>query len=562
MVSVNVIWILLGTVLIFIMQAGFAMLETGFTRAKNAGNIMMKNLMDFCIGSVSFFVIGFGLMFAKGNGIIGAIDLIHSGDYSSILPAGVPLQAYIVFQMMFCCTSATICSGILAGRMKFSTYCILSVVITAFIYPVSGHWIWGGGWLQNIGFHDFSGSTAVHLLGGTIGFAAASILGSRIGKYDRDGKPVPIQGHSITLGMLGLFLLWTGWFGFNGCSIVNIADEGVAEIVADIFVNTSLSAACAAITSMLFTKFRYGKSDVSTTINGALAGLVSITAGCDQVSALGAMIIGAVAGIIVVLSIEFVDTVLKIDDPVGAVSAHGVCGAYGTIMVGLLSTKTGLFYGKGPEQFGIQCLGVIAVVIFGTAASAVIVYILKNTIGLRVTPEEEQAGLDISEHGIASAYPDFMSAATFTGFIPEKIDTDADKVPEGISEDIDCLPVADSTLTKVEIITKPQRFEALKKAMNDIGVTGMTVTQVAGFGMQKGVTEYYRGSETNVSLRPKIKVEIVIAKVPVEKVVNTAKRVLYTGHIGDGKIFVYDVKNVLRIRTGEYGYDAMQGVDE
>lgn len=561
MVSVNVIWILLGTVLIFIMQAGFAMLETGFTRAKNAGNIMMKNLMDFCIGSVVFFVIGFGLMFAKGNGIIGTIDIIHSGDYSSILPQGVPLKAYIVFQLMFACTAATICSGILAGRVKFAAYCILSAVVTAFVYPVSGHWIWGGGWLANLGFHDFSGSTAVHLLGGIIGFVAAAILGPRIGKYDKDGNPVPIQGHSITLGTLGIFLLWIGWFGFNGCSTINIADSDTANVAADIFINTSLSASCAGIAAMLFSKFRYGKSDVSTTINGVLGGLVSITAGCDQVSGPGAIIIGSLAGVIVVLSIEIVDNVLKVDDPVGAISAHAVCGAYGTIMVGLLSKSTGLFYGKGPEQLGIQIIGVIAVAIFGTCASAIVMYILKCTIGVRVSAEEEQAGLDISEHGLSNAYPDFMTVSAFTGFTPENIGSD-ETIPEGISEDIEKLPVAESTITKVEIITKPQRFEALKKAMNDIGVTGMTVTQVAGFGMQKGVSEYYRGSEITASLRPKIKVEIVIAKVPVEKVVNTAKKVLYTGHIGDGKIFVYDVKNVLRIRTGELGYEAMQGVDE
>lgn len=566
--SVNMIWILLGAALVFFMQAGFAMVEAGFTRAKNAGNIIMKNMLDLSIGTPLFWFLGFGIMFGAGNGLFGRIDFFIHGDYSSILPEGVTLWGFVIFQTVFCATSATIVSGAMAERTKFSAYCIYSAVISLLIYPISGHWIWGGGWLAQLGFHDFAGSTAVHMVGGVAALVGAKILGPRIGKYTEDGKAKAIPGHNITIGALGVFILWFCWFGFNGCSTVNMENPDAIATAGKVFMNTNLAAAMAVVVTMFFTWFRYKKPDVSMTLNGALAGLVAITAGCDVVSPAGAAVIGAAAGIVVTLVIEFVDVKLKIDDPVGAVGVHGACGALGTILTGLFATKDGLFYGGGIHFFGIQCLGVLAVILWVGIMAFITFKVLDKTVGLRVSKREEIEGLDSSEHGLSNAYADFLPNITvdsMTNHVDNVLGAKKD-MPLDVSVPIQMASVQSDThegtvLTKVDIICKQSKFEELKEAMNQIGVTGMTVTQVLGCGIQKGATEYYRGVPVDVQLLPKMRVEIVVAKVPVEDVVNTARRVLYTGHIGDGKIFIYDVRDSVKVRTGETGYDAMQGID-
>lgn len=558
--AVNTIWVLLGAALVFFMQAGFAMCEAGFTRAKNTGNILMKNLMDFCIGTPAFWLVGFGVMFGGTSALVGIFDPMVRGDYSSILPSGVPLFAFFIFQTVFCATAATIVSGAMAERTKFISYCIYSAAISLIIYPVSGHWIWGGGWLSQLGFHDFAGSTAVHMVGGVAACVGAKILGPRIGKYDKNGKPRAILGHNLSIAALGVFILWFCWFGFNGCSTVGMEGDETLVLAGSIFTTTNMAAAVACVTTMIFTWIRYQKPDVSLTFNAALAGLVAITAGCDQVSVAGAAIIGICAGIVMPLSIEFFDKVVKIDDPVGAISVHGVCGALGTILTGLLATDGGLFYGGGASLFLTQCLGVVAVAIWVTVTITIVFQILKHTIGLRCSAEEEIEGLDIQEHGLASAYADFVFSTSATdlpaidaGEIPAAaVVVRTDPAPKAESAD-------DTKLTKVSILCNQSKFETLKAAMNEIGVTGMTVTQVLGCGIQKGKTEYYRGVEMSINLLPKIQVEIVVSKVPVEVVVAAARRALYTGHIGDGKIFVYDVEDVIKVRTGETGYDALQG---
>lgn len=569
--SVNTIWVLLGAALVFFMQAGFAMCEAGFTRAKNTGNILMKNLMDFSIGTPAFWLVGFGIMFGAGTGVFGWIDPMIMKDYSDILPAGVPLWAFVIFQTVFCATSATIVSGAMAERTKFSAYCIYSAGISLLIYPISGHWVWGGGWLAELGFHDFAGSTVVHMVGGVCALIGALFLGPRIGKYTKEGKPRAILGHNLPIAALGVFILWFCWFGFNGCSTVAMDSDDALVSAGLIFVNTNLCAAVACVTTLIVTWIRYKKPDVSMTYNAALAGLVGITAGCDAVSPEGAAIMGIIFGIVIVFSVEFFDKIAKVDDPVGAISVHGVCGALGTILVGLFSTSEGAFYGFGFHFFGVQCLGVVSVAAYVAVIMAIIFFIIKHTIGLRVSREEEIEGLDISEHGLASAYNDFAPSVNdyeddteIAPIIPD----DATPVDEAVptimkSEAPNGVVVAsDSKITKVEIFAKIERFEALKKAMIDIGITGMTVTNVMGCGIQKGKPEYYRGVVHEVSLLPKIQVEIVVSKVPVKTVIDTAKKVLYTGHIGDGKIFVYDVENVVKVRTGEEGVDALQDVEQ
>lgn len=562
--SVNTIWVLLGAALVFFMQAGFAMVETGFTRAKNAGNIIMKNLMDFSIGTPIFWFIGFGIMFGSGSGVFGWFDFFTTKDYSYILPDGVPFYAYLIFQTVFCATAATIVSGAMAERTKFVSYCMYSAAISLFVYPISGHWIWGGGWLSELGFHDFAGSTAVHMVGGVAAVIGAKILGPRIGKYTKEGKARAIPGHSLTLGALGVFILWFCWFGFNGCSTVAMDSDEAITSAGSIFVTTNLAAAVATCTTMLFTWARYKKPDVSMTLNGSLAGLVAITAGCDVVSPAGAAIIGIVAGIAVVVVIEFVDKVLKIDDPVGAIGVHGCCGALGTIMTGLFALDGGLFYGGGVHMFAVQCLGVVCVILWVVVTMTIIFNVIDKTIGLRVTPKEEIEGLDSTEHGLVSAYADF-APTVMTSYTGAPVVTGTASVDEAVPVQVktsDTYTASDVKLTKIEILTKQAKFEALKEALNEIGVTGMTVTQVLGCGVQKGAAEFYRGIPIDIQLLPKIQVEIVVAKVPVIDVINTAKKVLYTGHIGDGKIFVYHVENAIKVRTGEEGYDAMQGVDE
>ncbi|WP_418614930.1 ammonium transporter [[Ruminococcus] torques] len=567
--SVNTIWVLFGTALVFFMQAGFSLCEAGFTRAKNTGNILMKNLMDFCIGTPAFWLVGFGLMFGKGSGIIGSFDPLIRGEYSQALPSGVPLWAFAIFQTVFCATSATIVSGAMAERTKFSAYCIYSAAISLLIYPVSGHWIWGGGWLSQMGFHDFAGSTAVHMVGGICAMIGAKILGPRIGKYDKNGKPQAILGHNLTFAALGVFILWFCWFGFNGASTVGMDSDALIETAGRVFFNTNLAAAVACCAALIFTWIRYKKPDVSMTYNAALAGLVGITAGCDAVDAVGAAVIGVVCGILIVLAIEFFDKIAKIDDPVGAVSVHCVCGAAGTVLTGLFATgettEAGLFYGGGAHFLGIQVLGVLAVAAYVAVVITIVFLAIKHTIGLRVKPEEELAGLDVSEHGLFTAYAGF---SMLPDTIAEDVDTNTvfamGDVPEAEAVPVKTVPAFEEgtpKFTKVEIVCKESKLESLKAAMMNLGITGMTVSHVLGCGVQKGKPEYYRGVQIEANLLPKIQVEIVVSKVPVRSVIETAKKVLYTGHIGDGKIFVYDVENVVKIRTGEEGFDALQDVE-
>ena len=563
----NTIWVLLGAALVFFMQAGFAMCEAGFTRAKNTGNILMKNLMDFCIGTPLYWLIGFGLMFGTGTAVFGWIDPFIMKEYDAVLPAGVPLWAFAIFQTVFCATSATIVSGAMAERTKFSAYCIYSAAISLFIYPVSGHWIWGGGFLAEMGFHDFAGSTAVHMVGGVCALVGAKMLGPRVGKYGKDGKPRAILGHNLSIAALGVFILWFCWFGFNGASTVGMDSDELIDSASLVFFNTNLAAALATLVCMGFTWMRYGKPDVSMTFNAALAGLVGITAGCDAVNPFGAAIIGIVCGLAVVVSVSFFDKVVKIDDPVGAISVHGVCGALGTILTGFFatgrSTMKGVFYGGGFKFLGVQSLGVLATIGWTAVVITIVFFLIKKTIGLRADKADEIMGLDRSEHGLPTAYagiamlPEEMpedGEAPAAAATAVAADTAEPAAPRKAKEKAPDEPV----YTRVQIICRPASLESLKTAMNRIGITGMTVTNVMGYGAQKGKPEYYRGTPVEVTLLPKVQVDIVVSKVPVREVIDTARSVLHTGHIGDGKIFVTDVENVIRVRTGEEGYDALQ----
>lgn len=565
---INTLWVLLGAVLVFFMQAGFAMCETGFTRAKNAGNILMKNLMDFCIGTPCFWLVGFGIMFGTGTALFGWIDPLIMKDYASVLPPGVPLWAFAIFQTVFCATSATIVSGAMAERTKFIAYCIYSAAISLFVYPFSGHWIWGGGWLADIGFHDFAGSTAVHMVGGICALVGAKILGPRTGKYDINGKPRAFLGHNLTIATLGVFILWFCWFGFNGASTLGLNSDELMVTAGRVFFNTNLAASTACVSTLIITWIRYKKPDVSMTYNAALAGLVGITAGCDAVSPLGSAIMGLIFGVVIVFSVEFFDKVVKIDDPVGAISVHGVCGALGTIFVGLfatgVTTDKGLFYGGGLKLLGTQTLGVVSVCAYVAVVMTIVFLVCKYTVGLRAPLKDELDGLDVSEHGLLTAYAGFVMMPDTIG---ENIDT-----PVVVAGDIpvaEAIPVkkvpsfeeGTQKFTKVQIIFKEDKFESLKKALVDIGITGMTLSHVMGCGLQKGHPEFYRGVEVEPTLLPKVQLDVVVSKVPVRRVIETAKKVLYTGNIGDGKIFVYDVENVVKVRTGEEGYDALQDVE-
>lgn len=587
--SVNTIWVLLGAAMVFFMQAGFAMVETGFTRAKNAGNIIMKNLMDFSIGTPVFWLVGFGIMFGSGNGFFGSISGIASeSNYGTdMLPSGVPFWAFLIFQTVFCATAATIVSGAMAERTKFSSYCIYSLIISLVVYPVSGHWIWGGGWLAEMGFHDFAGSCAVHMVGGVAALVGAKVLGPRIGKYSKSGKSKAIPGHSLTLGALGVFILWFCWFGFNGCSTVSM--EGDAIISAGkIFVTTNLATAVSTVTVMFITWIRYKKPDVSMTLNGSLAGLVAITAGCDTVSPASAAVIGIMAGFVVVFGIEFIDKVCKIDDPVGAVGVHGMCGALGTLCVGLFSDGAGtqwkgLFTGGGIHLLGIQALGFLVTAAWVMVTMAVVFAVIKHTVGLRVTADEEIAGLDVREHGLTSSYADFVTQDDIST-VPTVLGAGSKKQIVSISSSAaqspaEIPPINEATaqsadsqgtksnikaakLTKIVIITRQNKLEEFMQAMNEIGVTGITVTNVLGCGVQKGSATYYRGVPLEMNLLPKVKIEIVVSLIPVQKVIDTAKNILCTGQIGDGKLFIYDIENVVKIRTGEEGFRALQDTSE
>ena len=568
------VWFLIGAALVFWMQAGFAMVETGFTRAKNAGNILMKNLMDFCIGTVVFILIGFGLLLGEDVvGLIGkpGLDIFtayENFDYSNF-----------VFNLVFCATTATIVSGAMAERTKFLSYCIYSGVISALIYPIEAHWIWGGGWLAQLGFHDFAGSCAIHMVGGISALIGAKLLGPRIGKFDKDksGKIVKVNafpGHNLPIGCLGVFILWLGWYGFNGAACTSVEQLG------SVFLTTTVAPAVATVVCMIFTWIKYGKPDVSMCLNASLAGLVAITAPCDVTDCFGAIVIGTVAGLLVVFGVWLLDYKLHIDDPVGAVAVHCLNGIWGTIATGLFATTSapgndsivGLFYGGGFKQLGLQLLGFVSVAAWTAVTITIAFLIIKATVGLRVSEEEEIAGLDSCEHGLPSAYAGFSImdiSNTMTMEVNENTSlgvSDYDAASATMKEaavKVETVPAAipATGIYKVVVIAKLARFEVLKKALNDLGVTGMTMTQVMGCGVQKGAGEMYRGVEMDATLLPKVKVEVVVSKIPVATVIEAAKKALYTGHIGDGKIFVYNVDKVVKVRTGEEDFAALQDVE-
>jgi len=566
------VWFLIGAALVFWMQAGFAMVEAGFTRAKNTGNIIMKNLMDFCIGTVVFILIGFGLL--MGEDLLG---LIGRPGFDLFTAYGEFDFSSFVFNLVFCATTATIVSGAMAERTKFLSYCIYSGVISALIYPIEAHWIWGGGWLSQLGFHDFAGSCAIHMVGGISALIGAKILGPRIGKFTRDtsGKVVKVNafpGHSIAFGALGVFILWLGWYGFNGAAATSIAQLG------SIFLTTTVAPAAATVVCMLFTWIKYGKPDVSMCLNASLAGLVAITAPCDVTDAFGAIAIGAVAGLLVVFGVWLLDHILRIDDPVVAVAVHCMNGIWGTLAVGLFATDTapgysianasgetltGLFYGGGFELLKLQFIGFVSVAAWTAITITITFLVIRAVAGLRVDREGEMAGLDAVEHGLPSAYAGFA-------MLPEYIEEGNDFVAvSGDTPVAEAIPVkkvpafeeGTPKLTKIEIVCRESKFEALKNALMKLGITGMTVSHVLGCGIQKGKPEYYRGVQIEANLLPKVQVNLVVSAVPIRKVIETAKKVLYTGHIGDGKIFVYDVENVVKVRTGEEGFDALQDVE-
>ena len=567
------VWFLIGAALVFWMQAGFAMVETGFTRAKNAGNILMKNLMDFCIGTVVFILIGFGLLLGEDLvGLIGKPGFDIFTDYANFD------WSNFVFNLVFCATTATIVSGAMAERTKFLSYCIYSAVISAFIYPVEAHWIWGGGWLSQIGFHDFAGSCAIHMVGGISALIGAWLLGPRIGKFVKDAKGRitkvnAFPGHNLPIGCLGVFILWLGWYGFNGAACTSVEQLG------SVFVTTTVAPAIATVVCMVFTWIKYGKPDVSMCLNASLAGLVAITAPCDVTDVTGAIIIGAVAGLLVVFGVWFLDNKLRVDDPVGAVAVHCLNGIWGTIAVGLFATTSapgndsivGLFYGGGFKQLGLQLAGFASVAAWTTVMITITFLVIKATIGLRVSEEEEIVGLDSCEHGLPSAYAGFSImdiSNTMTMDVNENTDLgvsdydSASSFQKKAAVNVVKAPEMLATgIYKVVIIAKLSRYDHLKKAMNDLGVTGMTVTQVMGCGVQKGAGEMYRGVEVDATLLPKVKVEVVVSKIPVDSVIAAAKKALYTGHIGDGKIFVYNVDKVVKVRTGEEDFEALQDVE-
>ena len=586
------IWKLIAIALIFFMQAGFAMCEAGFTRAKNTGNITMKNLMDFCLGTVTFILIGGPLLCAENaiaGGLFGDAAQVWKDMFGS--NASVYNWTDFIFNLVFCATTATIVSGAMAERTNFKAYCIYSMIISAIVYPVEAYWNWGvgnNGWLQQLandwglidgtaqGFIDLSGSCSIHMVGGLTALIGAWMVGPRIGKYTRDenGKVVKInaiQGHNVLIGALGVFILWFGWYGFNPAACTTWDGyEGMGQV----FMTTTIAAAISTVTVMMITWIRNGKPDVSMTLNGSLAGLVAITAGCARVDLIGSIVIGIVAGAILVFGVEFFDKVCHIDDPVGACSVHFLNGLWGTLACGLFSTTTGLFYGGGFKQLGIQTIGVIAVCAWTAAWAFAIFGVMKlikrkdgKTPFLRATPEEEIRGLDISEHGLISAYPDFVAqvesidytgAIEVTGDVPVSEAVDVTHLSREDAVVPETRPSDGSKFTKIEIVCKERMLDSLKEGMLALGITGMTVSHVMGCGQQKGQPEFYRGVQVEATLLPKIQVDMVVAKVPVRDVIETAKKILYTGHIGDGKIFVYDVLNVVKVRTGEEGYDALQ----
>ena len=556
--SADVTWTLVAAFLVYFMQAGFALCEAGLTRAKNTGNILMKNLMDFCIGTPCYWIVGFGLMFGGTNALIGTLDPFMQGVYDF---GSLPTWVYAFFQTVFCATAATIVSGSMAERTNFKAYVFYSAAISLIVYPISGHWIWGGGWLAQLGFHDFAGSTAVHFVGGVTAALGAYLLGPRIGKYDKNGKPRAILGHNMLAMALGVFILWFCWFGFNGGPTVCLTGDDAMTSAGLVVFNTNLSAALATLVAMIFTWARYGKPDVSLTFNASLAGLVAITAGCDVVDPFGAAIIGIVAGILVILSVEFFDKIVKIDDPVGAISVHGVCGCFGTLAIGLFNTETGLFYGGGLATLGVQALGLVSVAAWVLVTMFIIFKVIDKVIGLRVPEQIEIDGLDFAEHGLPTAYAGFaISDPTYANLElvnpNEGTDLGEDDIEKASEAKINAaVPVVTAPVStgmhNISVCCKASKLDELKCELNKIGITGMTVSQVTGYGLQKGAGEKYRGVEVDARLLPKVKIEIVVGNIPYQKVVDVIKRVLYTGHIGDGKIFVYGVEKVFKVRTGE-----------
>lgn len=550
--SADTIWIAICTVLVFFMQTGFAMLETGFTRKKNSCNVIMKNIMDFAVGSIFYWILGFGIMFGATTGVVGVIDLFSNGDCSAASQT-IPQPVFMAWQLVFCATSATIVSGAMAERTAFKSYLIYSAVMSAVVYPISGCWIWNAnGWLAQLGFHDFAGGTAVHLLGGSAAFAGAAVLGARIGKYDKKKKSRAILGQNIPLAALGAFILWVSWFGFNGGSVVTSESGFDLVAIGSVFMNTILSSSACAVSAMIITWVRYGKSDITMTLNGIVAGLVAVTAGADQLPHYAALLVGVGAAFVMIYGIEFIDHICKVDDPVGAISVHGLCGAFGTIMTGVFSVEKGVIYTGRFNFLGVQLIGVLSVAVYGLAAMTLLFVILKHTVGIRVSEKAEIMGLDRSEHGWQSNVTDDL--------ISDLSDGNAKSVTQiDLSKPIDRSAYkADGKIRKVVILMNSSKFESLKDALDEIDITGMTVTNVNGCGIQKGSTDYYRGSEAKSHLLPKIKVEIVISTVPLGLLVDTVKRVLYSGNIGDGKIFVYEVENVIMIRTDEEGKMALE----
>lgn len=575
--SINTTWVLVCTVLVFFMQAGFCMIEAGMTRMKSSGNILLKNVIDMCIAVPIFCLVGFGFMYGNQNGFFGGFDLFTDNSYDSIIPNNIPYCVFFIFQAMFCCTATTIVSGAMAERTKFSAYCLYSIVMALLVYPITGHWIWGeNGWLNDLGFHDLAGSTAVHTVGGCTALLGTIFLGPRIGKYDKKGKSRALLGSNMTIAALGVFILWFCWYGFNGGSLLGIdgittaadgTDMWLGTLVGNVFVNTTLAAAFSTLTALLFTWFRYRKPDISMTLNAALGGLVIITAGADCISPLSAMAEGIIAGFAVVLFTEFIDKECHIDDPVGAIGVHLINGILGCILVGFLSNgqngvEKGFFYKGGTNLLGTQVLGSICIIAWVCLVMSITFLILKKTVGLRVDATLEVEGLDKAIQGMSSMYSDFESGA-FSADEYEYESIGNDPVEASIPA---IMPLntdyTGHTTTKIQIIMKESRFERFKKAMNEIGVTGMTVTHVLGCGTQKGADEYYRGIPLEMQLLPKIQVDMVVSKVPVKTVVETTRDILYTGHIGDGKIFVYNVEDVVKVRTGETGYIALQGADD
>ena len=550
--SADTIWIAICTVLVFFMQTGFAMLETGFTRKKNSCNVIMKNIMHFAVGSIFCWILGFGIMFGATTGVVGVIDLFSNGDCSAASQT-IPQPVFMAWQLVFCATSATIVSGAMAERTAFKSYLIYSAVMSAVVYPISGCWIWNAnGWLAQLGFHDFAGGTAVHLLGGSAAFAGAAVLGARIGKYDKKKKSRAILGQNIPLAALGAFILWVSWFGFNGGSVVTSESGFDLVAIGSVFMNTILSSSACAVSAMIITWVRYGKSDITMTLNGIVAGLVAVTAGADQLPHYAALLVGVGAAFVMIYGIEFIDHICKVDDPVGAISVHGLCGAFGTIMTGVFSVEKGVIYTGRFNFLGVQLIGVLSVAVYGLAAMTLLFVILKHTVGIRVSEKAEIMGLDRSEHGWQSNVTDDL--------ISDLSDGNAKSVTQiDLSKPIDRSAYkADGKIRKVVILMNSSKFESLKDALDEIDINGMTVTNVNGGGIQKSRTDYYRGSEAKSHLLPKIKVEIVISTVPLGLLVDTVKRVLYSGNIGDGKIFVYEVENVIKIRTDEEGKMALE----